>query len=92
MLKILTLLGAGILAFAAIAYWWLFTIPFSQTTLQKLTPGMSQAQVYAILGPANETNRLSRVETWWSYSHRPSAVHLIVILDSTGKYKSHVID
>jgi len=91
MFKILGAIFLLILLLAASA-WWLFTIPFSKTTLRKLTPGMSQAQVLAILGPANQTNQLGSVETLWLYSHRPSAVHLIVILDSTLKYKSHVID
>ncbi len=92
MLKILTFLGVGILVLACFAYWWLFTIPFSQGTLQKLAPGMTQAQVHAILGAANQTNDLGKVETWWLYSHRPSVRHLCVIFDSAGNYQRHVID
>ena len=81
----------GISVLAATAYWWLFTIPFSQSTLQKLTPGMSQAQVYSLLGPATETNYV-RDEALWIYSHSPCVRYLLIEFDSTGKYKRHVID
>ena len=91
MFKILGAISLLILLLAASA-WWLFTIPFSQTTLRKLRPGMSQTQVYAILGPANQTNQLGSVETWWLYSHRPSVAYLCVVFDSAGRYKEHVID
>jgi hypothetical protein len=81
----------GISLLAATAWWWLFTIPFPQSTLQKLTPGMSQAQVYSLLGPATETNQV-RDEALWIYSHSPCVRYLLIEFDSTGKYKSHVID
>ena len=90
--KIVGCLVFAILLLGAFAWWWLFTIPFSQSTLQKLTPGISQAQVLKILGPANQTNHLGSDETWWIYSHRPSVAYLLVVFDSDGKYKRHVID
>ncbi len=92
MFKITGCLVLAILLVGSVVWWWLFTIPFSQSTLQRLTPGMSQAQVFNILGPANQTNYLGSDETWWIYSHRPSVACLLVVFDSSGKYKRHVID
>jgi outer membrane protein assembly factor BamE (lipoprotein component of BamABCDE complex) len=94
MFRILATLSLLIVFFVLLAAfaWRLITIPFSPTTLRMLTPGMSQTQVCAILGSANQTNQLGSGETWWVYSHRPSVVHLVVIFDSTGRYKKHVTD
>lgn len=58
------------------AWCWVWSIPVSVSTLKKLTPGMSQAQVYAILGPATQTNQASNAEIWWTYQHFPSFVEL----------------
>jgi outer membrane protein assembly factor BamE (lipoprotein component of BamABCDE complex) len=90
--NIVACIFTAIVAIAAFGVWWLYTIPFSKSTLRRLGPGMTQAQVYAVLGRASQTNQLGTNETWWIYSRRPSLVHLCVIFDSTGSYKSHVID
>lgn len=76
--------------FAGVAWWWLFTIPIAQATLQRLSPGMTQAQVYSVLGAANQTN-FSGGETLWIYSRKPCVVALLVRFDYSG-FKEYVID
>jgi len=76
--------------FAGFAWWWLFTIPVSTATLQRLTPGMTQAQVHSILGAANQTNLVAG-ETYWIYSHKPSVAYLLVRFDYSG-FKDYRID
>ena len=91
--KLIKTLGWVFLAlalFAGFAWWWLFTIPVSHTALQRLSPGMTQAQVYSVLGAANQTN-VSGGETLWIYSRKPCVVALLVRFDYSG-FKEYVID
>jgi len=86
------ILLAGVLL-VCFAGWWLWSIPFSEATLKKLAPGMSQKEVLSILGSTDETVPGSNEETWWIYSHRPVCIRaLIVVFDKDGHLLSYVID
>jgi hypothetical protein len=79
------------------AWWSLWSGPFSKTTLKKLSPGMSEAQVHDILGTALQTNRAAGSggpEIWWIYQHRyfPSFAALIVEFDKSGHLITYVCD
>ena len=86
-----TVLGAMVL-FICVTWWWLFSIPFSQSTLNKLTPGMSQAQVLSILGPPTQKGNLAHGGSLWCYQHCPSFVVLDVEFDVGGRFVSYVRD
>ena len=70
--------------------WWLLTVPVSHSTLQRLSPGMTQSQVYAILGPPNETNASSG-DLLWFYSRKSSIMNLMIRFDTNG-LKEYVTD
>ena len=89
-IKIIAVILLAVVVVAGFAWWWLFTIPISQAQLQRLTPGMTPNQVYAVLGAANQTNTSNRV-TYWYYSRRPAVLALVVSFDYSG-FKEYVID
>jgi hypothetical protein len=82
----------AVVAFVCLVWWWLWSIPFSQTTLKRLTPGMSEVQVVGILGAAGQTNQASNGETWWIYDHPMSIRAVIVMFDVSGHLKEYVVD
>ena len=81
-----------VVALICLAWWWLWSIPFSQATLKKLAPGMSETQVVTILGSAGFTNRASNGETWWIYDHPMSIRAVYVMFDRSGHLKDYSVN
>ncbi len=84
-----------IVLFVCFAGWTLFTIPFSESTLKKLSPGMTEAQVRDILGVPNDTAKGPHAGgTCWIYQHRYfwSFRALLVDFDEGGKLIEYVRD
>jgi hypothetical protein len=71
---------------------WLTAVPHSESTLGRLTRGMSAEQVYGILGPANQTNELGDGRVWWFYSQWPHIRYELVRFDSSRIFEGYVID
>jgi uncharacterized membrane protein YwzB len=91
-LKFISVALLTVVVFICLAWWWLWSIPFSQTTLKKLAPGMTEAQVVSILGSAGQTNQASNNEIWWIYDHPISIRAVIVMFDASGHLKEYVVD
>jgi SmpA / OmlA family len=92
MLKFATIFFSALVLFVGIAWWWLWCVPFSEATIQKVVPGMSESQVFSVLGTAGQTNRTGGGETLWIYSHKPSIRCLMVTFDESNRVESCVID
>ena len=93
--RTLKIFGSTLLAFVlfcAFVWWWLWSVPVSDSKLKQLTPGMSKSEVISVIGSASETNQAAGGETWLIYSHRPSIVALIVIFDNTDHFIKYVVD
>src|ERR1039457_6386214 len=80
--------------FICLAWWQLWSVRFAESTLRKLAPGMTQAEVYGVLGAATETNQAagpSGPETWWIYERPPVCIRCVVVeFDNRGQFIQYV--